>query len=604
MKKILADNFISKLNDVGNIVYLNDFEVNGAVEINAELINCKGLYFQDCTFNDILSISNCELDNDIVFHKCTFLNGINLKSINVGYHERNRFEIINSISIIECKIEQNFHIINCILQRSFHIINSEIQRLFLQQISTINEGVRIESSTIHEWFDCNNLRLQGSLDISKCIIHTKTRFQDTHASYITFIENTFTKDLWVTGGLLENGVIFNDGEFEDNITLDAVNAKKILSIISGKFKESVSVSYRNTTNNLEGSFQEIYIQSANFENGLYIYDSDLLNPSRLNSIVIPFNAQLNGKISIDNLKVKLVKFSGTNFNSNVALNNIKPQQILFDRFSNYSDIQFADFRADHDCESEFIINRSFLGKFQLLNASLESFNKVEIINSNFSDIATSSVRWFEDSQLVVGHNTPEITYLQRIKLNFLMIFTNLQRLDINVVNATKRQEVYRQLKVAMEKHGDRIQSLKFKQLEMKYYGKLLQYTKSFWDLDRLILMSNLTNNHGKNWFKPVLLAIILTVPFYILMMASMSPDLNLSPASSVHDLEITYSVLCNNLDIYMQLFNPARLLIRIIPENSNLIIYPLTHFFDILHRIVLSFLIYQTISAFRKFSKS
>lgn len=602
MFKILAEKFIEKLNDPGNIVYMKDLEVDGKVEVYGEFVNCEGLYFKGCTFNDTLKISECKLEKDIVFEDCKFLNGIVFKKIEVGYHEKSRFEIINSISIIECEIEHNFHIVLCNLKRRLHIIKSVIQRLFLQQITSINDGIKIKSSTIHEWFDCNNLRLYGSLDISNCTINTKTRLHDTRASNISFVKNLFTKDLWVTGGLIENGVTFNDGVFEDNIILDAVKAKKILTIIGGKFKESVSVKYENTTHDLEGSFQDIYIQSANFESGLSIFDSDLLNPSRLNSIFIPFNAQLNGKISIENLKVNSMKFSGTNFNSKLALNKIQPKQIIFDSFSNYSDIQLTDFKADQSYDSEFIINKSYLGKFQLIDANLTSFNKIIIINSHYSDIITSSVVWFEDSQLEVLPVNFNKTFIQQLKFIFSTLFKNLLLDDNNVINATRKQEIYRQLKVAMEKHGNRIQSLKFKQLEMKYYGKLLQYTKNLWDLDRLILISNLTNNHGKHWFKPVLLAIFLTIPFYILMIASMSPDLALAPANSVQDIKSTYNILSDNLAIYIQLFNPARLLNRIIPENFNT--QPMTHFLDILQRIVLSFLIFQTISAFRKFSKS
>lgn len=604
MIKITAKKFIEKIQTQNDIVDMHDFEVDGKVVISGELVKCKGLSFYNCVFNGVLIITDCELEKNITLFKCIFHKNIEINSIKVGFFERNRFETLYSISFIECKIEKNLQIIKCILQRRLQIVNSQILMLLLQQMNTIEEGVNIESSTIHEWFDCNNLRLKGSLNISKCSINTKTRFQDTHASNISFVKNLFTKDLWVTGGKIKNGVTFNDGEFDDNINLEAVGAEKILTIIGGRFKKSISVSYRNTTNNLVGSFQEIFIQSANFENGLYIQDSDLLNPSRLNSIIIPFNAQLNGKISIDNLKVNFIKFSGTNFNANVSLNNIQPKQILFDRFFNYSDIQLTDFRADHDCESEFIVNSSFLGKFLLLNTSLASFNKVKIMNSHFSDIATSNVSWFEDNQLETGYLVYKMSYTKRLKLNFLMLFINLQRLDDNVIISTKKQEIYRQLKVAMEKHGNRIQSLKFKQLEMKYYGKLLQYTKSFWNLDRLILISNLTNNHGKHWFKPVLLAIFLTIPFYILMIASMSPDLALAPANSVQDIKSTYDILSDNLAIYIQLFNPARLLNRIIPKDSNLDLHTITYFFDILQRIVLSFLIFQTISAFRKYSKS
>jgi hypothetical protein len=169
----------------------------------------------------------------------------------------------------------------------------------------------------------------------------------------------------------------------------------------------------------------------------------------------------------------------------------------------------------------------------------------------------------------------------------------------------RTKEIYRQLKYALEKQGNRISSLRFKALEMKTYKQetfiKVKWYKRIFNVDRFVLWVGQSNDFGMNWLKPVLLAIGFSLLFHFLIIVGISDKLTYSPNLSFQSIETTWNVYRENLSSLPQLMNPTHLLSRIYPNNSNLNFN--VHLLDYLLKVILAFFIFQTVSAFRKYVK-
>ncbi len=147
----------------------------------------------------------------------------------------------------------------------------------------------------------------------------------------------------------------------------------------------------------------------------------------------------------------------------------------------------------------------------------------------------------------------------------------------------KKRDVYRILKnVAME-NNDAPQALRFYAKEMETYSKTLSITKEN-ALDRFILGFNRrTNYYGLSWFRPIIWIVGSGVIFYISLLLSLN--------MSVFD--------CGNWKEFPIFLNPTHKTEFIDRANWHF----LANSIDLLFRLIETTLIYQTIVAFRKFTR-
>jgi len=163
------------------------------------------------------------------------------------------------------------------------------------------------------------------------------------------------------------------------------------------------------------------------------------------------------------------------------------------------------------------------------------------------------------------------------------------------------KEVLRQLKHINDNSGNRIQSLYFKQLELKTYAKELWHTKTIFNKDRLILEFSRTNNFGQSWTKPTFILLLITSIFGAVMQIVNSPELSITPSFSLIDIKHTWQVIYSNIEIIPKLLNPTHKLENIINDQVN---HPFALYsIDIIYKIVYAFFVFQIINAFRKFYK-
>ena len=296
-------------------------------------------------------------------------------------------------------------------------------------------------------------------------------------------------------------------------------------------------------------------------------------------MVINTSKQLEGALYFNSTNIVKAKISGDNYNSNIVFNHSNFNELIFDFFYNYSTLSIISAKSFGE-NSSLTMAHSNLGKTHLFNVFLNTFDKISIYNSVLTEIITANVKWFEDNRL-----NPEISVSQH--------------------TFEQRKEIYRQLKFALEKQGNRISSLRFKALEMKTFKQetfiKVKWYKRIFSVDRFVLWLGQTNNFGLNWFKPVLLAIGFSLFFHFLIIVGISDELSYSFNFSCQSLETTWKTYRENLSSLPQLMNPTHLLSRIYPNNTNLTFD--VHLLDYLLKLILAFFIFQTVSAFRKYVK-
>src|SRR5690606_26910282 len=127
---------------------------------------------------------------------------------------------------------------------------------------------------------------------------------------------------------------------------------------------------------------------------------------------------------------------GTNNDNSVYFRNVGFDKILIDDFLNLNTISFSNLNSDYvsQKESEFKIIDSNLGDWELTNFDFSAFKKVEWRDSQVFDLKSSSINWFSDVHLHIDDEQKQNS-------------------------CYRRRELYRQLKLASEKQGDRINAL-------------------------------------------------------------------------------------------------------------------------------------------------
>jgi hypothetical protein len=611
MQQINSSDFLQDFYQNGNPVLIEDMEIMDKVDTQKNVI-ATGVIIKNCVFNEIVIFENVDFNYGIEFINCTFKKSLsinNCKSNNYD-HEYN-FDRCH-IEFKNTKIEGLYFNGNNELERGVRISEkSIINRLQVRSIYSKMGSFAINDSTIENIFDVSQAKLINGLEVRKnCIINSKVRFENVTAGSITFTESTFNTDVHIFAGKI-GSLIFNDGLFNDDLSITAVPISGSMTIIGTEFKKSITFKLQDDTNNKTGSLEHVYISSGKFNEQFVVNGSN----ETINKLIVDFSKQLEGALYFNSCNIQETKLSGDNHNGNIVFNHSNFNKLSFDFFSNYSTISIISAKAYGE-NSELTIQHSNLGKSQFFNTFFNTFESISIYNSVLIDIVVANVKWFNDKNL--NSKTAETS-----------------------LDYTQKKEIYRQIKFALERQGDRISSLKFKALEMNAYKKelfldiedkfensykknrLLKWlkissrfsknyvVKLFYNIgllgrkilnnNRFILWLGQTNSFGQNWFKPVLFAVGFTIVFHFLIIVGVSDKLSYLPNFDTGSFLLTWNEYCGNINALPQLMNPVHILKRIFPDAKDISFS--VYFLDYLLKIILAFFIYQVISAFRKYMK-
>jgi hypothetical protein len=477
-------------------------------------------------------------EREITFKNCRFEN------LEFG-HLKNNLQI----TFKDCKIK------NLLISETYnendHFVSSSFQ-LFIKEHSEIQQ-VSFSNS-----FKC--LAITDS---------TIGAINSTEAQLLNFtcLKTIFNSVLNMDEVKIRNAK-FRNCTFEKRFSFYESTISKSLELINCHFKDEVLFNLNRTSDlpNLSVTLDSCKSdESIKFNGGS-------------SSIKRLFAHKHRGRFEISNLNINVCEIWGEyEKDSNYRFNNL-----TFERFkcaAINSILQLSSIKSQGE-NSEFLINASDLNNTSLFDVNLQSFDTVIIEKSDFTNMTTSRVTWFEDKQLKTAFQSEK-------------------------EDPYERREFYRQLKYNQEKQGNKIQALTFQSLEMQYYGKeltprnvvtkLLQKNKysallanfilAFTSQNRFILWVGKSNNHGQSFLKPIVILIALSFPFYWLILRSVYTNID-----SIFSQE--------HLTVWAQLLNPIHDVSKIFGDRNP---DYTTHLLDLAWKIIEAILIFQTITAFRKY---
>ena len=243
-------------------------------------------------------------------------------------------------------------------------------------------------------------------------------------------------------------------------------------------------------------------------------------------------------------------------NSEVNLGELKCTNFTIINFRNMGKMKLYEIHPRREGETTFNINNTSIGDADFQSISINDFDKVILYDNLFHNLVYSNVRW---SDKLSDKNEKEIS--------------NEKLLD-----------AYRVLKNTAKKNQDTEYALKFYAKEMECLKDKLVCDPSSSSLDVCTLRYNqYTNNFGLTWQRPLVVLAILSASLYCCLLLSL--------ALNIHDY--------GNWKHFWTFLNPT--------HKTEFICKDLwtgwTYFWDFSFRIIEGLLFYQTITAFRKFSK-
>jgi len=570
------------------------------------------LSFKNCTFNENVFISG-NLGSGAAFTSCIIKKKITFRNVSAKFFRSGQIGVRSSLTLDNSNI-QILEIFDSQIQRGIQIINNtQIDNLVIAGLkSKDNSALKIFNSKVINQFDLDNFICKGWIDIRYSEISCFTRFENIQASYLVIQDTKFTK-LYVYGGLFSGSLTIEKSEFSDKLEFIGTSFNSYFGLYDSIFKKEFSVKNEDIANSLSSHINHYFIQNCNFESGFHAINS---KPDFHPELTLTFSNSLKGNVVFETINFNKVILQGHNNGLSLTFDACRFTSFHCNNVTNNQTLRLSNCESlKSDIESDFSITNSNLGKMNLLGCNLSSFDSVNIKSSFIYEIQFANIIWFKDHSLKETDD--------------------------------QNRETYRQLKLAAEKQGDTVTALNFRSKELFFYQKMLLNGTSpspwirkviillnilfwvpqkiifcisyFWNVfskvidpsktlsDRIILfLGRLTNNFGTNWSRPIFLILMITFIFYFAITISLSP--NISWAFDIYNIKQTVHELKAYLSLYFHLLNPTHDLNRILSSSlfTNPIEKPIpssVYAFDIIHRIIYAFLLFQLVVAFRKFAK-
>lgn len=588
------------------------YEIQDELEIVDIPLNY--LSFKNCTFNENVFISG-NLGSGAAFHSCIIKKKITFRNVSAKFSRSGQIGVRSSLTFDHSEIKI-LEVYNSDIERGVQLVNdAQVDTFIINGLkTTTNNALQINDSKILNHFDLTFFRSKGSIDIRTSEISCFARFEDIHGSGLTIQDTTFNR-LLVLESSFTAGLCIERSTFAGKIEFLVTNFDSYFGLYDSTFNKEFSVKNEDKTNSLTSHINHYFIQNCNFESGFHAINCIKSRPPDL---TLNFSNSLKGNVIFEAINFNKVILQGHNNVLSLTFDTCRFTSFQCNNVTNNQTLRLSNCESlKSDVESDFSITNSNLGKMNLLGCDLSSFDLINIRTSFISEIQFANIKWFNNNSLKQSDE--------------------------------QNKETYRQLKLAAEKQGDSVSALNFKSKELYFYQKMLNkiketpknkdtkifskilsiltwlpnkvyiFIKLFWTKlsnmidpsktlsDRIVLfLGKFTNNYGTNWSRPLFLILIITLIFYFFISVSLSDQILWS--FDITNFNQTISEISAHPSLFFHLLNPAHDLNRILsskffaePEISS--VHWSVYAFDILHRIIYAFLIYQLVVAFRKFAK-
>ena len=580
---------------------IEGIEFNEEYIIDSTFVKSNSILFTNVRFNRKISFSSLHMEGSITFKNCVFLGPIIFQEVNlfqinkkpekenisISFQNCSRYSTSIDITIKNSKIEGIFSLYYC-TNLQLNISQSILGGLhadhchFNGHIELYNNNsignFFLNQTKVESLIECVDNKFDSIVFDDKCIISEKVLF-------------SFNK---ITGIFL-----FNEALLQEDVKIESIEPlsdRAFLKVLDCKFSKDFDVLYWKQIEKEDHifGFKRIIFSNNKFTGNVKVLgykdtDGSTDYQADLNTLNLSNNC-FDGNLQVLKFKNINLWIDGENLRGNMVFKNLEFLKFAINNYSNYGNLQFVHCHSNSNYPySTLEICNSYFEKTNFTNCDLSSFKHYRIENSNLSHIKSSNTEWFHYDSLIhkkLKHN--ELTQLG-LDVDATPKQFEKQEKEIKIRSFQEMRETFRQLKYAMESQGDRITALRFRRDEMKAYYSAVKERKNVSFNDKFILRVGWTNDHGQNWIRPLGLLFGFSFLFYSLIILVLG-----SPYGYIE-----------NLNIYFQMLIPTHLLDKVfstltLHDNTKL---NLIYLIDFIHKVFLSFFIFQIISSFRKFVK-
>lgn len=638
----------------------DDISVSEPVIIS-NIANIRLVFKGKVIFKDKLSLQGVAID----FYNTEFLGELDIGSVSNIYLNSCKSGRVNiSKNIKGLKIEgssiQYININDAIFNKELIILNANIETFVsynskytsLRIISDGNNNSKIENFNFSRG-ELTNLEIEnyhiGSIpDSTKGVINATPSFYfQSKANQLVFSNSKFIWKSEISGNInsikISKKTSFDNLNIESNIerlSLDSGINIKILNL-SGIIKTILLTKVFNIglflIDNLESDhlkFNGGKIGNLSIRQSSKIKLFEILT-GHLNNLTIESTGieKIYIKPEVKLLKIdKLIQKSYIDIlidNSNNSLQlgtyefldftypkdssskfiQLKSDVIKFSNFSNYGNLIFSGFRPLNDGEHLIHIENSDLGKMLFMDCDFSGF-KMFFQSSKISEIFLAgsimpypiNINVDQDGFLNSDHKRLALTQLKKV------FEARGDTLNSTKYNEAELQDWYDSLKPdeledkklvlslfkkLYESRGDIVNAIELQGRELDTQRQILsKKNKVFWERFQLCL-NKYSNNFGRSWQWSIGWIVFFNLLFYLLYLHSFG----LLNVNQPFDLNLA--------GYYFEFMNPTHRLdfLKNYLDSNNFTLKGSSITFDFLNRIFIGYLIYQLISAFRKYGK-
>lgn len=424
------------------------------------------------------------------------------------------------------------------------------------QYLTTNFYVRFYNCTFNNDFRLINIKAK-EISFSNCNFTTKTLnisdcsieklILNSCSNIAVNIENNKKPSLSYSPNVITNDI---DHQLPCLDFTDLNNCEKI--IVSGQNIGKIT-------------FKDVYCKQIEFDvriDGIQVINQGLTEKTNAPLPIKKFTAYVDKQVEafisiLENLHIHEFSLTGRLEDSTIIATAIILDKIQIKDFVNNGRLRFQAI----DLKSDGELIRSQLGKAEFDSVNFKGANKFKIYLTNITEIVTTNTTFSEN---IIGKDEHDLEAIR---------------------------EIYRQLKNASGKQGDKVNELRYESIEMHVYEKLLS-TKKF-NSDTWILISNRwTNGHGQSWIRAGVILIVGSIVLFCLA--------RLCLGYYYPDESLIFSTVA---DFFIFTFNPLHKFLEVFNESQNVFLTGLAKFIDVLARLFSGYMIFQFLRAFRKYAR-
>ncbi|MBX3242168.1 MAG: hypothetical protein KIT80_14355 [Chitinophagaceae bacterium] len=277
---------------------------------------------------------------------------------------------------------------------------------------------------------------------------------------------TCNESLTFEGCTISDCIYFNSGNFKD-VIIKYVHVKSIH--LTGCTFGKISISSYD--------IDDVWVSGAKFDS---LHIGEHLVGDNISNLVIFAKEDETGDIIVSEQSFDEISLYGTNKGKRISFAKLKCNSISITNFKNEGILNFYGIepKDPNGGTRYFQIVNSNLDKAEFYRASFSQYKELVIIDSFITDALFIGCKWSNNIRALFGPGYG--TFEDSLKSG--------RKTTPKEIVAIK--EAYRQLKISMSKHSDKIQEHKFYSEELNYHNKTLTWGKpwesQFWD--KLILI--------------------------------------------------------------------------------------------------------------------